>query len=230
MKWGALNERSVTSNKTRIERELKMPEKEIKPLKEHPVDFAQMLREELKRDNMSQPNFADAYYREVVGVNAEEYDLEKHRERFKKLLNSTDSRSPERIASYYRYFFQQYRTDGKYTYADKQAAWDMFVELDTSIATRSLKGGDIESALSRLAHLFNFHRQTAHKHGFGCRHYYETVNDIFEGSLRPFTTKWHGQFESGIKSDDQEKLCRKELRNLQKKLSELKEKLNGMCC
>ncbi|MGF1692618.1 hypothetical protein [Photobacterium kagoshimensis] len=178
---------------------------------------------------MSQPDFADAYYRDVVDVNAETYDLEKHQERFKKLLNKPESRSPERIASYHRYFFQRYRADGKHTYADKQAAWDMFVELDTSIATRLLEGGDIETALSRLASLFTFHRQTAHKHGFGCRFYYETVNEVFEENLRPFTAKWHGQLESLRTHAEQEKCCREELENTQKVLANLKERLNDIC-
>ncbi len=178
---------------------------------------------------MSQSNFADAYYLEIVDKNAGEQDLHRHQERFKKLLNNPESRSPERIASYRDYFFQRYRSDGKYTYDDKKAAWDMYVELNTSIATRRLEGGDIETALSRLASLFNFHRETLHKHGFGCRYYSETVNEVFEEKLRHFTAKWHGQLDLLRESAEQEKCCREELANIQNVLLRLKNKLDDIC-
>lgn len=50
-----------------------------------------------------------------------------------------------------------------YSHADKQTAWDMFVELSTNIAIRDFKGGKIISVIANIVSLFACHRQIARK-------------------------------------------------------------------
>lgn len=190
---------------------------------------AELKSEIAEHEQLNQRKFSDDYYRNEANLDANESDLAAHYDRFKKVIGATDIRSLERIKAYHSYFFNKFRADGKYTYADKQAAWDMFVELDSRIATQLLKEGDLETALASLASLFAFHRQTAHTHGFNCRQYYQLVSETLEQALRPFTAKWHSQLLALKESSKLEKSCRAELKNVQAKLEDLKTSLNNIC-
>lgn len=192
--------------------------------------LASELKSELAADRqLNQRKFSDYYYQNEVNHNANENDLTAHHERFKKVISARDTRSLERITVYHSYFFDKFRAEGKYTYADKQAAWDMFIELDTRIATQQLKEGVIETALASLASLFTFHRQTAHTHGFNCRLYYQLVSKVLDKDLRPFTAKWHSQLPALKESSNLETNCRAELEDVQAKLADLKISLGNIC-
>ncbi|PSU47686.1 hypothetical protein C9J12_14145 [Photobacterium frigidiphilum] len=190
---------------------------------------AELKSELAEHELLNQRKFSDDYYQNEVNLGANENDLAAHHDRFKKVISATDTRSLERIKVYHSYFFDKFRADGKYTYADKQAAWDMFIELDSRIATQQLKGGVLETALASLASLFTFHRQTAHTHGFNCRQYYQLVSEVLDKELRPFTAKWHSQLPALKESSKLEKSCRTELEDVQTKLSELKTSLSNIC-
>ncbi|WP_194437844.1 hypothetical protein [Vibrio fluminensis] len=185
------------------------------------VRNAEELRNELRDQKISQPTFAERYYLDEVDEKAGEDKLYSHCERFKSLLKSTDQRSPERVAAYINYFNRHYRKEGKYTQADRYAAWAMYIELDTRIATKTLQNGKTDSALESLASLFAIHRCIAKENGPNCRNYFALVNNVLEAELRPFTSKWHA-----IAHDIDDALFRPELEAVQEKLTELKDKLH----
>ena len=99
----------------------------------------------------------------------------------------------------------------------------LFVELDTRVATRQLLGGESKAALCSLASLFDLHRDISKLHGPNCKEYYSLVNGYLERSLRPFTSKWHSELD-----DKADKLFRNELASIQANLSELKNTLENM--
>ena len=178
---------------------------------------AEILRNEIEDQGISQQNFATQYFLDEVNKKAGRDELSDHYDRFKKVLNNKDMRSPERIYGYINYFNRRYKSEGKYTQADRHAAWQMFIELDTRIATRTLKDGVLSSALDSLAALFSLHREISKDNGPNCKQYYESVTECFEHDLRPFTSKWHGK---ALVNEDN--AFRTELINLQKKMIELK--------
>ena len=181
-------------------------------------------KEGLSREKISQPRFAKRFYKDTVNQDADEETLDKHTDRFKKLIKKENHKCPELICSYIRYFNDRYSIDGRYTQKDRDAAWNMYVELDTRIATRKLIGGKTKSALESLAQLFAKHRTFSQQGGANCRQYYFITNDFFESSLRPFTSKWHQYFEStDCLSDDDDKMFRLELSLIQKELIKLKD-------
>lgn len=184
---------------------------------------ADYLKKELKDQKIRQNHFAEEYYREEVDEMADEKTLADHYERFKSLLKSTDHRAPERIMAYINYFNRTYKNQSRFTQADRAAAWGLFVELDTRVATRQLSGGESKAALSSLASLFDFHRDISKLHGPNCKQYYTLVNEYLESQLRPFTSKWHREL-----SGDNDERFRNELASIQVNLSELKDILESM--
>ncbi len=184
------------------------------------VDY---LKQELKVQRVSQSHFAKQYYLEEVDEHASPELLDAHYVRFKSLLKSKDPRSPERIMAYINYFDRRYKNDNRFTQADRSAAWEMLIELDTRVATRSLEGGDSASALGSLAVLFKIHRDNAKRHGPNSKQYYGLVTEYIEGYLRPFTSKWHTMLD---KENDAQ--FRHELEEVQIKLIELKSLLESM--
>ena len=184
---------------------------------------ADYLKKELKDQQISQNHFGEEYYREEVNETADEKPIADHYERFKSLLKSSDHRAPERIMAYINYFNRTYKNENRYTQADRSAAWELFVELDTRVATRQLLGGESKAALSSLASLFVLHRDISKLHGPNCKEYYSLVNGYLERSLRPFTSKWHSELD-----DKADELFRNELASIQANLSELKDTLENM--
>jgi hypothetical protein len=106
--------------------------------------------------------------------------------------------------------------------ADKKAAWDLYVELLTRIATQSLdsRHGDELTALNSVFNLFPLTREILKKHGFDCNEFSKISIVMLNQVVRPFTAKWHleslkGAFKNKKKCNE----FRKELANLQKKLN-----------
>lgn len=174
------------------------------------------------QQGITQINFASQYYLEEVNAHADEEEISAHYGRFKKKLGELDNRAPEKIAPYINYFNRKYRKDNKYTQSDRHAAWAMFVELDTRIATQPLINGSDVSALTSLSLLFSEFRIISRKYGADSRKFYETTYPILNEDLRPFTSKWHTKL-----SDENQNLeFRAELKEIQKILSNLKDELN----
>lgn len=181
------------------------------------------LREAInKQQGLTQIHFASQYYLEEVNADADADERLAHYARFKKKLCGTDNRSPETIAPYIHYFNRKYKKDNKHTQADRHAAWAMFVELDTRIATQPLVNSSDISALTSLSLLFSEFRTISRKYGADSRKFYETTYPILNDGLRPFTSKWHTK----LSNENQNQEFRAELKEIQKILSNLKDELN----
>ena len=78
--------------------------------------------------------------------------------------------------------------------ADKDAAWEMYIELLTRITTQPLPGehGDEQAALSSVYSLFPTTREIIRRHGRDCNEFTKIAVVVLNQVVRPFTAKWHG--------------------------------------
>lgn len=104
---------------------------------------------------------------------------------------------------------------------DRAAAWDLYVELLTRIATQPLAeaDGDEQAALDSLFSLFATTREVLKHHGRHCVEFAKLAVVVLNQIVRPFTAKWHrlalvGAFDDAAKCQQ----FRAELRALQKQL------------
>ncbi len=86
---------------------------------------------------------------------------------------------------------------------DKDAAWELYVELLTRITTQPLpdEDGDEETALQSVYALFGLTRSIIKSHGRDCREFTKIAIVVLNQIIRPFTAKWHkvsvaGQFNN----------------------------------
>lgn len=77
--------------------------------------------------------------------------------------------------------------------ADKDAAWELYVELLTRAATQPLPDDEgVEmSALNSVHSLFETTRQILHRHGRWSQGFSKLAIPVLNQVVRPFTTKWH---------------------------------------
>lgn len=105
--------------------------------------------------------------------------------------------------------------------ADKDAAWDMYVELLTRIGSQPLddRAGVEKTALESIYRLFGLTRETIKAHGRDCIGFTRVAVIILNQVIRPFTAKWHRLSEQGA-FDDPARCAefREELRALRNKL------------
>ena len=105
--------------------------------------------------------------------------------------------------------------------ADKDAAWDMYVELLTRITTQPLptEAGLEKTALESIYSIFGITREIIKSHGRDCVGFARVAIIILNQIIRPFTAKWHKLSSSGA-FDDKTKCVafREELSELQEKL------------
>ncbi len=104
---------------------------------------------------------------------------------------------------------------------DKTAAWELYIELLTRIATQTLpvEHGDEKTALDSVYKLFDLTREIIKRNGRGCFEFTKIAIVILNQVIRPFTAKWHKKSLKGAFKNKEE--CRKfrdELSSLQKKL------------
>ncbi len=105
--------------------------------------------------------------------------------------------------------------------ADKDAAWELYIELLTRIATQRLapEYGDEKTALDSIHNLFALTRDVIKRHGRDCIEFTKIAVVVLNQIIRPFTTKWHKVSMRGEFSDsDKCRLFREELNELQDKL------------
>jgi hypothetical protein len=83
--------------------------------------------------------------------------------------------------------------------ADRKAAWDLYVELLTRIATQYLPpdAGDEQTALKSVYELFSLTREVLKKHGSGAGQFAKLALPVLNQIVRPFTAKWHGLSVAG---------------------------------
>lgn len=104
---------------------------------------------------------------------------------------------------------------------DKNAAWELYIELLTRIATQPLPAeyGDEETALISVYSLFGLTRETIKRRGRDCIEFTKIAVVVLNQIIRPFTAKWHKKSLAGAFKD--KKQCddfREELADLQEKL------------
>ena len=76
---------------------------------------------------------------------------------------------------------------------DKAAAWDLYVELLTRIATQPLdpSHGDEKTALDSIYSLFPITREILKVHTRECQEFAKIAIVVLNQIVRPFTAKWH---------------------------------------
>jgi len=104
---------------------------------------------------------------------------------------------------------------------DKDAAWELYVELITRVSTQTLlpEEGDEETALVSIYKLFEITREILRKQGRECIEFTKLAVIVLNQVVRPFAAKWHklsleNAFESKEKCDE----FRKDLAELQVQL------------
>ncbi len=105
--------------------------------------------------------------------------------------------------------------------ADKNAAWELYIELLTRIATQHLAPaqGDEATALESIHKLFDITRTIIKHYGRDCIEFTKIAVIVLNQVIRPFTAKWHKMFLEGrFGKKVNRKTFRTELLALQKKL------------
>ncbi len=115
--------------------------------------------------------------------------------------------------------------------ADKNAAWELYIEMLTRVATQYLEPehGDEETALKSIFELFEITRSIIKSHGRDCTEFTKIAVVVLNQKIRPLTAKWHKESIAGAFKD--EKKCivfRKELGDLQKELGKYTKMLADM--
>jgi len=105
---------------------------------------------------------------------------------------------------------------------DAQAAWEVYVELLTRIATQPLPSDDgVEiTALESVYSLFGITRSVLRKYGKDCARFAKIAVIILNQVVRPFTARWHNKLSvEGVLDDEKQRnIFREELRGLQSQL------------
>jgi hypothetical protein len=114
---------------------------------------------------------------------------------------------------------------------DKEAAWDMYIELLTRITTQPLgdMDGDEKTALDSIYSLFPITRQIIKDNGRDCIEFTKIAIIILNQKIRPFTAKWHLlSLEGAFDNKSQCEVFRNELKELQKILNIYSQMLANM--
>jgi len=114
---------------------------------------------------------------------------------------------------------------------DKNAAWELYIELLTRITTQSLEAshGDEETALKSIYTIFPLTREVIKRNGRHCIEFTKIAIVVLNQVIRPFTAKWHRLAVQNAFSDpDKRAEFRSELVVLQEKLRTYTKMLGDM--
>jgi len=97
---------------------------------------------------------------------------------------------------------------------DKNAAWDLYVELLTRITTQRLpqEHGMELASLESVYKIFDLTRTTLKQHGRKAENFTRIAVIVLNQVIRPFTAKWHRLSSHGAFQDDN--LCSEYRRDL----------------
>lgn len=101
---------------------------------------------------------------------------------------------------------------------DKNAAWELYIELLTRITTQPLddEHGDEETALKSIYSIFPITREVIKSNGRHCVEFTKIAIVVLNQLIRPFTAKWHKLSVQGKFSNPEScQEFRKELAELQ---------------
>ena len=105
--------------------------------------------------------------------------------------------------------------------ADKDAAWDLYVEMLTRIVTQPLplEAGDEKASLESVYSLVPTTRDILRHHGRSAIQFSKVAVPVLNQIIRPFTAKWHKESLAGAFDDESNRtLFRHELEDLQAEL------------
>lgn len=114
---------------------------------------------------------------------------------------------------------------------DKDAAWNLYVELLTRITTQPLASGtgDEAAALQSVYAVVGATREILREHGRNSIQFSKVAVPVLNQVIRPFTSKWHRRSLAGAFQNDEE--CREfrtelealqvDLRNYNRLLAEI---------
>lgn len=114
---------------------------------------------------------------------------------------------------------------------DKSAAWELYIELLTRVATQPLNQsqGDEVAALNSIYSLFPLTREIIKKNGRHAIEFTKIAVVVLNQVIRPFTSKWHKLSIEGAFSDKEQcKLFREDLSELQDFLNKYTQLLANM--
>ena len=88
--------------------------------------------------------------------------------------------------------------------ADRDAAWELYVEMLTRIVTQPLPDdtGDEKAALESVHALFTVTREILRRHGRQAIQFSKVAIPVLNQVVRPFTAKWHRLSLSGAFEDE----------------------------
>ena len=86
------------------------------------------------------------------------------------------------------------------TYSDRDASWELYVELNTKMTTQPITQsynderttGDSKSALTSIYSIFPETRLILKQYGLIGKQFANLAFKMLNDVIRPFTTKWHG--------------------------------------
>jgi len=102
---------------------------------------------------------------------------------------------------------------------DRDAAWELYIELLTRIATQPLPAshGDEKTALQSVYSLFGLTREIIKRHKRDCIEFTKIAIVVLNQVVRPFTAKWHRLSSEGAFERPESRVeFRQELGALQK--------------
>lgn len=105
--------------------------------------------------------------------------------------------------------------------ADRDAAWELYVELLTRVTTQHLApdDGDEMTALDSIHALFGLTRATLKHQGRHCNEFAKIAIVVLNQVVRPFTARWHRESRAGaFDKPAKRRKFRAELSNLQEQL------------
>ncbi len=105
--------------------------------------------------------------------------------------------------------------------SDRDAAWELYIELLTRITTQPLpmKHGDEQTALDSIYSIFGLTRGIIKSHKRNCAEFTKIAIIVLNQIIRPFTAKWHKiSLKKGFKDENICEDFRRELLQLQKQL------------
>lgn len=87
--------------------------------------------------------------------------------------------------------------------ADKNAAWDLYVEMLTRVVTQPLplESGDERAGLESVYSLFPATREILSNHGRASIQFSKIAVPVLNQVIRPFTAKWHKETLAGAFDD-----------------------------
>lgn len=113
--------------------------------------------------------------------------------------------------------------------ADKDAAWELYIELLTRITTQNLmdSDGDEKAALSSIYKIFELTREIIKKYKRDCMEFTKIAIVVLNQVIRPFAARWHKQSLKGFNEENKVEF-RKELKDMQEVLKRYTQMLGQM--